>query len=132
MLTPPQADAKADAIMAEARAQLRRNNPPLNLMPAYCRLCPELKQFSQVEAFAIVRAANRTVARRGVGSACALLLGALCGLGLYAAAGAWWPCVPLMALALGIDMWRVRRQVAALCAERLPKLAAARVEVGEV
>ncbi len=117
--------------MRDARAQLRRNNPPINLMPLYYRICPELKQFSHLEAFAIVRAANRVVASRYgtlIGVAVGVLAGRLATGNL--AQLAWF--VPVMLLWMGYDIWRVRREVKALCAERLPELLAAGVEVGEV
>jgi hypothetical protein len=132
MLTRQQADTLADEIMREARAGLRRNNPPINLMPLYYRMCPELKQFSQLEAFAIVRAANRSIALRGLGLVIGPLLGVVAGKLALENGATLWLTVPVMVLVLGFDLWRVRREVASLCVQRLPEALAASVDVGEV
>lgn len=132
MLTRQEAHARADEIMREARAGLRRYNPPINLMPLYYRMCPELKQFSQLEAFAMVRAANRSISPGGLGLLTGLLVGAAAGNLIHANGATLWLSVLLMVLAFGIELWRVRREVASLCAQRLPEALAGRVDVGEV
>jgi hypothetical protein len=132
MLTRQEAHARADEIMREARAGLRRYNPPVNVMPLYYRMCPELKQFSQLEAFAIVRAANRAVADRKFGLVPQLLAYMVAGQLAYKYGALLWLAVPAMVLVFGIDLWRVRREVASLCARRLPEALAGRVDVGEV
>lgn len=132
MLTRRQADGRADQVMRDARASLRRNNPPINLMPLYYRMCPELRQFSQMEAFAIVRAANRAISHRGLGFAVAVLVGALAGRLAIDNGATLWLSVPAMVTLFGVDLWCVRGEVASLCARRLPEALATGVEVGEV
>ncbi len=132
MLTRRQADARADGILREARASLQRHNPPVNLMPLYYRMCPELKQFSQLEAFAIVRAANRAISNRGLGLAAAVLVGVVAGRLAQEGGITLWLSLPLMALVWGVDLRRLRREIASLCAQRLPEALAASVEVGEI
>ena len=132
MLNRRQADAVADEIVRQARASQGRYKPPINLMPLYYRMCPGLKQFSKREAFDIVRAANRSITPRGIGLVTGLLVGAAAGNLAYANGATLWLTVPLMVLAWGIDLWRIRREVATLCAQRLPEALAGSVDVGEV
>lgn len=133
MLSHTEADAKAEAILREARAEWPRNKPLVNLLPIYLRMCPELRRFEEAEAFAIVKMANRAViAYPGVNMLLRYTVGALIGYCFYRAPALAWFAVPMALAGMCFDFWRVRRQIAIICAGKLPEALARGVEVGEV
>jgi|AraplaDrversion2_2_1032049.scaffolds.fasta_scaffold43058_2 hypothetical protein len=122
MLNHREANAKAEAILREARAEWPRNRPLINLLPFYRRFCPELKRFDEAEAFAIVQAANRAiVARPGFNMLFRMVMGALIGYCFYRYPALMWLAVPIALGGMCFDFWRVRRQIAVLCARLLPE-----------
>ncbi len=121
MLKRQEAEAQAEALLRETRAG-RRSKPLLNLLPIYLRMCPELRQFDEDQAFAIIKTANRAVFEHaGMNALFRISMGALIGYSFYWAPVLMSGAVPLALIGMGFDFWRVRRQVAITCAEMLPK-----------
>lgn len=122
MLNHREANARADAILREARAEWPRNKPLINLLPIYLRFCPELREFDEAGAFAIVKMANRAAVPHPFANLFfRYLAGALIGYCFLRAPSLAWIAVPIALGGLCVDFWAVRRQIAALCARLLPK-----------
>jgi len=122
MLSRAEADEKAEAILRESRAEWSRRKPLINLLPIYLRFCPELRQFEEGEAFGIVKMANRAVIAHpffNVLFQCSM--GAWIGYCFLRAPALAWVAVPAGLLGMCFDFWRVRQQVAIICARLLPK-----------
>lgn len=116
MLSRREANEQADAILREMRAGWPRSKPLINLLPLYYRMCPELRQFDEPDAFAIVRIANGAVNARPGQVARRFAMGGLVGACFYRFPSFAWLVIPLALVAMVVDFRHVCQEVALTCA----------------